>query len=67
MSQVEQAFKIANSNQLVRKSGWEDLTSFPGLNPEFEGTYPGMAGACRMFGCRTPICKSDCNRSEDAA
>jgi len=67
MSLADKAFKVANSYGPIRSVGWEDLTAYPQIKPDFAADYPGMVGACRMFGCVQHICKTTCKRTMQVA
>ena len=45
-----------------RPPQWNAMTAYPDLRPDFVERHPGMVGACRMFGCKTPLCQVPCQR-----
>jgi len=54
-----------NTN-LPKTSGRAETSSstwFSWLKPDFMSEFRGMTGACRMFGCKDPLCEKDCGRS----
>ena len=62
MSAAVKTFQSPNSDTVTRPSAWEQTTAFPHLRPQFASRFPEMVGACRMFGCDSPLCGPKCER-----
>lgn len=57
----------SNLPEIAGRAENASATWFNWLVPDFINEWRGMVPACRMFGCRKPVCEKDCGRKQAPA